>query len=108
MTVNPMEDVHGRLFARGHLDGGRLYAYIVRRPGVVDLLRVFVRIALGRPKDPALLVLDGTEFTLTSASAAVRILVDGEERLLQTPLTFKVRPKALRVFAPAPEADAGA
>jgi diacylglycerol kinase family enzyme len=104
ITVNPMEDVQGRFFARAHLDGGRLYAYVVHRPGLVDLLRVFVRLALGRPKDPALLVLDGMVITIASASAAIRTLVDGEERLLQTPLTFSVRPKALRVFVPAEHA----
>ncbi len=100
ITVNPMEDVHGRYFARAHLDGGRLVAYILRRPGLIGMLRVFIRIAFGRPKDPALLVLDGTQMTIDSASAAVRILVDGEERLLQTPLTLRISPKALRVFAP--------
>jgi diacylglycerol kinase family enzyme len=101
ITLNPMEDVHGRLFARTHLDGGKLCAYIVKRPGVTALLRVFVRLALGRPTDPALLVLEGTRIDIDSASAALRVLVDGEERLLRTPLTFTVRPGALRVFAPA-------
>ena len=104
ITLNPMEDVHGRLFARTHLDGGTLCAYVVKRPGLTALLRVFVRLALGRPTDPALLVLEGTAITVDSASAALRVLVDGEERLLRTPLSFTLRPRALRVFAPAAEA----
>ncbi len=106
ITLNPVEDLRGRLFARGHLDAGTLCAYIVRRPNLFYLLRVFVRLALGRPHDTALLVLQGTEMTIDCPQAALRVLVDGEERLLQTPLTFSLRPRALRVFAPGPPDNA--
>jgi diacylglycerol kinase family enzyme len=100
ITVNPVEDVQGRLFARAALDGGQLVAYVVQRPRVVDLLRVFVRLALGRARDPALLVLKGTAMRIASAGEALLVLVDGEERLLSSPADFAIRPRALRVFAP--------
>jgi diacylglycerol kinase family enzyme len=102
ITVNTVDDVQGRYFARAHLDGGRLVAYAVQRPAMLDLLRVFIRLAFGHPKDRALLVLQGTTMRIDSASAALRVLVDGEERLLATPLTFTIDPKAFQVFSPAP------
>lgn len=101
ITVNPVEDIEGRLFARGQLDGGLLCAYAVHRPTALDLLRVFVRLALGRPRDPALLVLQGTAMRVAGAGASLRVLVDGEERLFKSPVDFSIRPGALLVFAPA-------
>jgi diacylglycerol kinase family enzyme len=106
ITVNPVEDVHGRLFARARLDGGSLVAYAMKRPSLVGILRVFVRLALGRPRDPALLVLEGTDMRIDAPTPALRILIDGEERLMPTPLAFSIRPRALTVFAPASETAA--
>ena len=108
ITVNPLDDVQGRYFARSRLDGGRLCAYAVQRPAMLDLLRVFVRLALGRPKDPALLVLEGTAMRVNAATAALRVLVDGEERLLATPVDFTLEAQAFRVFVPAPAGEGAA
>jgi diacylglycerol kinase family enzyme len=101
ITVNAVDDVEGRLFARPVLDGGKLFAYAVRRPAALDLIRVFLRLAWGRPRDDALLVLQGTHIRVQGAGASLRVLVDGEERLLTSPLDFTIDPAALRVFAPA-------
>jgi diacylglycerol kinase family enzyme len=101
VTVNAVDDVEGRLFARPVLDGGKLCAYAVRRPAARDLIRVFLRLAWGRPRDDALLVLQGTRIRVSGTGASLRLLVDGEERLLASPLDFTLAPGALRVLAPA-------
>jgi diacylglycerol kinase family enzyme len=100
ITVNPVNDDHGRIFARSRLDGGKLCAYVIRHHTLVDLLRVTARLAAGNTRDPALLVLEGTTITIDAATPALLVLIDGEERLLSTPLTFTIQPRALRVFAP--------
>jgi diacylglycerol kinase family enzyme len=100
ITVNAVDDVQGRLFARPVLDGGRLFAYAVRRPAARDVIRVFLRLAWGRPRDAALLVLDGTAMRVEGAGACLRLLVDGEERLLASPVDFSVAQGALCVFGP--------
>ncbi len=101
ITVNPVDDDHGRMFARSHLDGGKLCAYVIRRHTMLDLVRVMLRLAAGNTRDPALLVLEGTAITIDAPTPALLVLIDGEERLLATPLRFTIRPRSLRVFAPA-------
>jgi diacylglycerol kinase family enzyme len=104
ITVNPVDDGRGRLFARSRLDGGKLCAYVIRRHTMLDLVRVMLRIAAGNTRDPALLVLEGTAITIEAPTPALLVLIDGEERLLAAPLSFTIKPGALRVFAPAPAA----
>jgi diacylglycerol kinase family enzyme len=101
ITLNPLEDGQGRMFGRAVLDGGKLVAYAVCRPSVFALVRSFVRMARGRPRDPALLVREGTAMRIESTLGALHVLVDGEERLMTTPFDLTVKPRALRVFAPA-------
>ena len=101
ITLNALEDGQGRLFGRAALDGGRLVAYAVIRTSVFALVRSFVRMARGRPRDPALLVLEGTTMRIDSKLGALHVLVDGEERLMVSPFELAIRPLALRVFAPA-------
>jgi diacylglycerol kinase family enzyme len=67
------------------------------------LVRSFVRMARGRPRDPALLVLEGTAMRIEGGPSALHVLVDGEERLMTTPFDLTIRPRALRVFAPVAE-----
>jgi diacylglycerol kinase family enzyme len=101
ITVNPVDDDHGRIFARSRLDGGRLCAYVIRRHTMLDLVRVILRLAAGNTRDSALLVLEGTSITIEAPTPALLVLIDGEERLLPTPLHVTIQPRGLRVFAPA-------
>ena len=100
ITLNALEDGQGRMFGRAVLDGGQLVAYAVCRSSVFALVRSFVRMARGRPRDPALLVLEGEAMRIESGLGALHVLVDGEERLMTTPVDLTIRPRALRVFAP--------
>ncbi len=100
ITLNALEDGQGRLFARPALDGGTLVAHAVCRPSIFALVRSFVRMAWGRPRDPALLVLKGEAMRIEARVGALHVLVDGEERLMTSPVELRVSPRALRVFAP--------
>jgi diacylglycerol kinase family enzyme len=102
ITLNALADGQGRLFARPALDGGTLVAYVVRRPSAFALVRSFVRMAIGRPRDPSLLVLQGSAMRIEAKTGALHMLVDGEERLMSTPFDLTIQKRALRVFAPAP------
>lgn len=101
ITVNELNDTEGHLFGRTRLDAGELCAYIVRRRRAWDIIRAFWRLALGEPRSSALKVLRGREMRLASPGAvSLRVMIDGEERLLKSPVQFSIRPGALRVFAP--------
>jgi diacylglycerol kinase family enzyme len=103
ITVNALDDASGHAFGRTVLDGGTLCAYVVRRHSFWNLLRAAVRMTTGASKDPAVKRLDGSIIEVDSKyAAALRILIDGEEHLLPPPLRFTVRPRALRMIAPAP------
>ncbi len=101
ITVNPLDDQAGRLFGRSCLDGGELCIYIVRHNTPWRLLRVLTHaITSGSLHDRGIDVMRATELVLESRTRALHVLVDGEDRLLEPPLHYRVRPRALRVVAP--------
>ncbi len=104
ITLGALADSTGRMFGRARLDEGVLCAYAVRRAGVFGLLRVFLRLARGQSRDPALAVFTGRDISLHTSSGRLHVMIDGEVQLLETPVRFTVRPRALTVFAPAGDA----
>jgi diacylglycerol kinase family enzyme len=101
ITVGALDDAAGRSFGRTVLDGGRLCAYVLQQRTAWGLLRLAWRLATGRVRDPALRRLDGQEIEVTAAAGALRVLIDGEEHLMPSPLSFSLRRRALAVIAPA-------
>jgi diacylglycerol kinase family enzyme len=101
ITVNPLDDAAGRPFGRSCLDGGQLSIYIVRHNTPWRLLRVLVHaITSGSLHDRGIDVLRTGELVIESRKRALHVLVDGEDRLLEPPLHYRIRPRALRVVAP--------
>lgn len=101
VTVGELDDATGRLFGRMRLDSGMFTIYILEPSGPLALLRFGARLLRGKPaSDPALKVLRARELQVHRSRAALRLLVDGEERLLPPPLRFRLRPHALTVLAP--------
>jgi diacylglycerol kinase family enzyme len=91
-----------RLGSRATLSDGRLGLYLTHRTGRFGLLRLAVRALFGRLNQAA----DFEAFSVAEArieSRRQRLLVatDGEVQLMQTPLHYRSRPGALRVFVPA-------
>lgn len=97
VTVNALDDRSGRTFGRTRLDGGELVIYVVRGgllPAALRLLRG------GVSHNPRVAVLRGRRIVLHSRRRALRVLLDGEERLLASPLRFTIKPAALQVIVP--------
>jgi len=101
----------GQPFARARLDGGTLALYVTHRMGILGTLGLAARMLAGRWHDsPGLHRFTETDFTIHSRRKMVRVMNDGETFLIEPPLRYRIRPKALKVIvpraAPAPAAAA--
>jgi diacylglycerol kinase family enzyme len=87
---------------RERLDGGELSLYAVRARGRAHLLWAGVRGLFGKLDQQRDFVTHyGTEAEIASNRPALSVSVDGETVLMETPLCYRIRPKALNIFAPA-------
>lgn len=89
--------------ARPRLDGGVLCVYVVRGSGVWKLFRLLARAFVGTvDRDRDLERIDDVaSVTIAARDARLQVALDGEVVELETPLVYRTRPQALRVFAPA-------
>ena len=88
---------------RKTLDRGCLSLYLSQRMGRFGLLRLafmalFHRLNQARDFD----MLSASSFVVKTGHRSLRVAIDGEVNRMQTPLTYRVRPRALKVIAPAP------
>jgi diacylglycerol kinase family enzyme len=87
--------------ARKSLDKGKLAVYTTRGTGRLALLRIAVRAILGRlwqERDFVTFLTD--EVTIETRRKIIRIAVDGEVIMIETPLRYRILPGALRVIVP--------
>jgi diacylglycerol kinase family enzyme len=88
---------------RSKLSDGSLSLYVTQRTGRFGLLRLALRALIGRLRQ-------ADDFDMLTAPALVvrtpqrqlRVAIDGEVRLLQVPLNYRIRPGALQVMVPPP------
>jgi diacylglycerol kinase family enzyme len=94
-----MEGFH--IGARDRLDGGELALYMGRRRGRLALLQLALR-ALARrlQQDADFEMLTGGDFVISTRDSRIRVATDGEVTMMDTPLHYRARPKALRVMVP--------
>lgn len=87
---------------RPTLDGGRLWVYTAHAHRHLTILRMFFQ-SLFRRIDTAdaLEAQAGQEVVIEHPGGGLAAAVDGELILLQSPLRFRIRPRALRVLRPA-------
>jgi diacylglycerol kinase family enzyme len=98
---NAYDEGFGQVLTRSRLDRGELTLYATRRLSVWPLLRLSVRMALGRwTHDVDLETHHVRELTVTSRRKLLRVMNDGETRLLAPPLRYRILPKALMVLRP--------
>ncbi len=84
------------------LDAGKLSLYMTHRVGRLGLLRLALRALVGRLRETKDFVALCTEEVLIETRRKhVRVSTDGEVTLMNTPLHYRVRPRALRVIVPA-------
>lgn len=103
VTSNLLDDTAGRLFARRRLDGGELGIYIVTRMTLGDVARLAVRFMRGAwRRDPVMIERRADHLEIrTRTRRRLRVMNDGEVMLMEAPLHYRIRPRALRVLAPA-------
>jgi diacylglycerol kinase family enzyme len=90
------------LGTRERLDEGRLYLYVAPQQARLPLLWLAARSALGlvdASHDLRVLKVDCA--TIRSRTSRLLVAMDGEVAIMRTPLTYRLHPGALRVFAPA-------
>ncbi len=101
IVLNALDDSCGRPFGRSVLDGGRFTVYVVERFGPRQIFQLLGRVMLGLRQHEPIAERHAVAVDLVSTAGAVHVMNDGEFRLIQPPLRYRVLPGALRVLAPA-------
>ena len=92
---------------RDRLDRGVLSVYITDRIGRLKLIGLALRALVGRLRDDKdFLALNSNDVKIQTAHKRLRVAFDGEVEVMETPLLYRVRSRALRVIVPK-DADAG-
>ncbi len=90
---------------RAKLDDGKLSVYFLHRSGRRGLLMLFLRALLGRLRQARdFEEINIERITIETRKKQMPVAFDGEVEFLETPLRYKIHPKALRVVVP-PEID---
>jgi YegS/Rv2252/BmrU family lipid kinase len=90
--------------SRRALDGGSLSIYVTRRIGRWGLARLALRAMFGglrQEKD--FMAAKAEQVWIESKHRRLRVALDGEITIMQTPLHYQIRPRALRVIVPEEE-----
>ena len=89
---------------RDCLNHGQLSLYITHRTSRLGLVKLALRALLGRLKDDKdFLALCTDEMKIETRHQRLRVALDGEVEVMETPLHYRVRPGALQVIVPAEE-----
>jgi diacylglycerol kinase family enzyme len=90
---------------RATLDSGRLWVCTAPKSGSRNILGVVLRTLLGGPTDQDLKVVEVEEISVDPGTVRVNVSTDGEVSVMDAPLHYRIRPRALDVLVP--ERDAG-
>ena len=89
---------------RAELNDGKLCVLVLKKKGRWGLFAAAIRALLGRARNEDMIRLDSVEeLKVESGRSSLRVSIDGEVELMQSPLTYRIRKGALKVMAPAPE-----
>jgi diacylglycerol kinase family enzyme len=87
---------------RPRLDEGVLSVYVLRPQSLFGFLRLALRALLGRVSpDDDFEAFTAGELRVESSRARVEVALDGEVASFDTPLHYRLRPRALQVLVPA-------
>ena len=93
---------------RSRLSDGKLSLYVTQRTGRFGLLRLAVRALVGRLRQARDFdMLTARELVVHTRHRRMRVATDGEVGWLDTPLHYRVRPRALRVLVPGAASKTG-
>lgn len=97
---NEYELAAPRTGGRARLDGGKLWVSHVPHTGRFRALGAALVAVLGGGKPPAPLAFATEELSIHSRSPQLHVAIDGEVLMMKTPLTYRIRPRALKVIVP--------
>lgn len=98
---NDYDEVPGQILARSTVDGGTLTLYLFPKLSILGMLRLGLGFAIGSWHHlPGLERHAMTNLTITAHRRSLRVMNDGEVSLIASPLTYRIRPRALRVIVP--------
>lgn len=98
---NDYDEAPGQILTRSTVDGGRLTLYLFPKLSVPGMLRLGLGFAMGSWRHlPGLERHAVTDLTITAPRRSLRVMNDGEVSLMASPLTYRIRPRALRVIVP--------
>jgi YegS/Rv2252/BmrU family lipid kinase len=87
---------------RARLDGGELSVFVMRKKTRLGLIAASIRAVVGRSRADDMVRLDGVErLRVSSSRRQFAVSLDGEVVRASPPLHYAIRPRALRVIAPA-------
>lgn len=87
--------------SRERLDQGELCVIVLRRKSRLGFLTATIRALFGRERRMDVVRLnDVRTLRVDSSRQAIRISLDGETALMETPLQYRIRPRAVAVIAP--------
>lgn len=94
------------LAERESLHDGLLDVRILLAGGKLSRLKVVAALVMNRlERSPSVILDEREDVTFDVPGGAVAVALDGEVRMIEAPLRYRVRPGALRVLVPATEAD---
>lgn len=95
------------LGTRASLDEGQLFLCAIKARTRTGLAKAMLRALLGRLDEARdFVVISGREARVDSPRGRLHVAADGEAMVLETPLRYCIRPKALKLIAPL-ASDAG-
>jgi diacylglycerol kinase family enzyme len=101
VSNNRYAEGFGLVMHRARLDGGELALHVARRYGLWWWVRLLGGMFLGTWRGARLVHEHAArEVLVRSPRQALRVMADGEARVVDTPLAFRIHPGALRVIVP--------
>jgi len=86
---------------RESLDDGKLCVFVLRKKTARGLIGATIRALLDRSRDDDMVRIEGVErLRVASKRSHLAVSLDGETAIMDTPLDYRIRPKALQVLAP--------
>ena len=85
---------------RSKLDSGRLWVCTAPSSGRRNIVGVALRTLLGRETDEELNAFESGEIWVETGTPRVNVSTDGEVSIMDTPLHYRIRPRALQVVVP--------
>ena len=90
---------------RMSLDSGRLWVCMAPHTGRRNLVRMALRALMGRVTDHELNAFEVEEFWVHPETRWVNVSTDGEVNVMNAPLHYRIRPRALGVVVPVRNAE---